>query len=405
MRASPPERLSLAAARRIALHAQGFADPRPTGRVDRRHVRRVVERLGVIQLDSVNVLTRSHFLPFFSRLGPYPSHAIAELAEDRRELFEYWAHEASLLPVDLYPLFRWRMERAGQEAWGRMKTLGRERPDFVRAVLDEVTTRGPLPASELSDAGHRPKAGMWSWSDGKTALEWLFWSGQITAAGRRPSFERLYDLPERVLPPLVLTTPVPDPHAAQRSLLLRAARALGVATARDLADYFRIRPPEARPRLAELVELGSLHEVDVEGFGETAYLHPEARAPRRVEASALLSPFDSLVWERNRTERLFGMRLRLEIYTPAEKRVHGYYVLPFLLGETLVARVDLKADRTASTLRVQGAFAEAGHARPEVAAALARELRAMADWLTLERIIIASRGDLARLLARSVRSV
>lgn len=398
-----PERLSLPAARRIALAAQGFADPRPAGRVDRRHLRRVLERLGVVQLDSVNVLVRSHYLPFFSRLGPYAADAIADLAERRRELFEYWGHEASLLPLELHPLFRWRMERAAREAWGSLVRINGERPRFVEAVLAEVTERGPISASDLTDAGGRPHRGMWGRTDGKTALEWLFWSGRLTAAGRRPSFERLYDLPERVLPADTLSAPTPDPHEAQRRLLLRAARALGIATARDLADYYRIKAPEARPRILELVEAGQLLPAEVEGFRDPAFLHPGASVPRKVQARALLSPFDSLVWERSRTERLFGMRLRLEIYTPAEKRVHGYYVLPFLLDEALVARVDLKADREASTLRAVAAHAEPGRCEPAVAEALADELRAMAGWLGLERVAAGRRGDLAPLLGRALR--
>jgi len=399
--ASPaPDKLSLAAARRLALAAQGFAEPRPEGRVDRRHLRRVIERLGVVQIDSVNVLVRSHLLPFFSRIGPYPIDALAQLTEQRRELFEYWAHEASLLPIALQPLFRWRMARAAGEAWRRLVTIGRDRPDFVRSVLAQVVERGPIAASDLEDRGHRPSTGMWSWSDGKTALEWLFWSGQVTAAGRRTTFERLYDLPERVLPAPVLAAPTPDEHEAQRALLLQAARAFGVATARDLADYYRIRAPEARPRVLELVEAGHLVPVQVEGWRDPAFLYPSVRAPRRVEARALLSPFDSLVWERSRTERLFGMRLRLEIYTPSAARVHGYYVLPFLLDEALVARVDLKADRAASTLRAIGAFAEPDRCQPAVAAALAEELRAMAGWLGLEKVAVGQQGDLAPLLSR-----
>jgi uncharacterized protein YcaQ len=362
----------------------------------------VIERVGVVQIDSVNVLVRSHLLPFFSRVGPYPIDAIAGLTERRRELFEYWAHEASLLPIDMQPLLRWRMARASREAWGVIMRIAQERPGFVDAVLAEVRERGPLAASELSDSGSRPKAGMWIGSEGKRALEWLFWSGRVTSAGRRPSFERMYDLPERVLPAGVLAAPTPDEHEAQRRLLMLAARALGVGTARDLADYFRIKVPEARPRLQELVEAGELNPADVEGWQEPAFLHPAARAPRRVAARALLSPFDSLIWERNRTERLFGMRVRLEVYTPAEKRVHGYYVLPFLMNEALVARVDLKADRAASTLRVMGAFTEGEHRKPAVAAALAGELSAMAAWLGLENVAVGQRGDLARALSQAV---
>lgn len=396
------ERLSLISARRVALAAQGFDEGRLSGRIDRRHLRRILSRLHAVQIDSVNVLVRSHYLPLFSRLGAYPTEALGRLTERHREVFEYWGHEASLLPVEFQPLLRWRMARAGREAWGRMVTIARERPDFVQAVLDEVRSRGPLAASELTDGGARPFTGMWGWTEGKTALEWLFWSGQLTSAGRRPSFERIYDLPERVLPAAILATATPDEPTAQRALLLCAARALGVATAGDLADYFRIGIKEARPRLAELVESGELVPAEVETWGDAAYLHRDAQVPgAALGACALLSPFDSLVWERSRTERLFGMRLRLELYTPAERRVHGYYVLPFLLGEALVARVDLKADRAASALLVQAAFAEPGQRKAAVARALLGELRALAGWLGLSQVVIGERGDLPALLSRA----
>lgn len=396
------ERLSLTAARRVALSAQGLAaPPAPAATLDRRHLRAVLARLHLLQIDSVNVLVRSHYLPLFSRLGPYPVAALSRLTERHREVFEYWGHEASLLPVAYQPLLRWRMARAEREAWGRMVDIARARPDFVAGVLAEVRTRGPLSASELAESGARLATGMWGWTEGKTALEWLFWSGQLTSAGRRASFERIYDLPERVLPPAVLQAPTPDEPAAQRTLLSLAAAALGVATAADLADYFRINVKEARPRLAELVEAGELLPAQVEGWAEPAYLHRDARLPgAALHARALLSPFDSLVWERSRTERLFGMRLRLELYTPAARRVHGYYVLPFLLGEALVARVDLKADRAASALRVLGAFAEPGQQTAKVAAALWGDLRSLATWLQLDQVTIGDRGDLCAALAR-----
>ncbi len=397
------ERLSLASARRVALAAQGFADQRTADRPDRRHLRRAFARIGMVQIDSVNVLVRSHFLPLFSRLGPYPAHSLTRLAEHHRELFEYWGHEASLLPVEYHPLLRWRMARASREAWSFMAALAREKPGFVAAVLAEVRARGPLAASELENGGDRPFRGMWGRTEGKNALEWLFWNGQLTSAGRRPSFERIYDLPERVLPAAVLGAPTPEEHEAQRCLLGRAARALGIASARDLADYFRIKIKEARPRLAELVETGELVPAAVEGWQESAFLHRDAPMPERLRACALLSPFDSLVWERSRTERLFGMRLRLEIYTPAQRRVHGYYVLPFLLGETLMARVDLKADRATGTLQVLGAFAEGTGRKEPVAAALWRELLCLAGWLGLSHVAIGKRGDLSALLARRAR--
>ena len=387
--------LTAAEARRIALAAQGFGDPRPAGVPDRRLLRRVMGRVGALQMDSVNVLVRSHYLPLYSRLGPYPTEMLdAAARRPPRELFEYWGHEASLLPVLLQPLFRWRMARAAGEAWGGMRRMQRERPGYVAAILEEVRQRGPVRAGELELDRPRRTGPWWDWHDAKRALEWLFWSGAVTSAGRR-GFERLYDLPERVLPAAVLAAPTPSEVDAQRELVRIAAGALGVAAERDLRDYFRLGVAEARARIAELVEAGELLPVAVEGWPKPAYLDPRARQPRRVWARALLSPFDSLIWERQRAERLFGMAVRLELYTPPERRVHGYYVLPFLLEDALVARVDLKADRAAHVLRVQAAWEQDGHVPSEVAAELADELRTMAGWLGLDRVEAANRGDLA----------
>jgi uncharacterized protein YcaQ len=394
------ERLTVAQARRIALGAQGFADARPTGRVDARHIRRVLDRIGVLQIDSVNVLVRSYELPLFARLGPHSRALLPDLVERRRELFEYWAHEASFAPVELHPLLRWRMEAAAGHAWNHVRAMQRDLPDYVAAVYDEVKARGPISSSELSDGG--TKSGpWWGWSKGKSALEWLFWSGALTSAGRGPNFERRYDLPERVLPKAILDAPTPTEEDAHRELLLRGARHHGVGTARDLSDYFRINIRKGKARLAELVEDGRLLPVQVGDWKEPAYLHPDARRPRRVNARALLSPFDSLIWERARAERLFGVRIRIELYTPAPKRVHGYYVLPFLLGEQIVARVDLKADRKASRLLVQSAHLEEGHAASDVATPLMDELRSMATWLGLDDIEVKRRGDLSAVLLLS----
>jgi uncharacterized protein YcaQ len=397
-------RLSLRAARRIALAAQGFAKERPAG-ADRRRVGSIVEALGLLQMDSVNVLARAHYLPVFSRLGPYPATLLERAAwgkRSERRLFEYWGHEASLLPLALQPLLRWRMERArrGQGIYRRLALLARERPDFIASVLDEVAARGPLSASGLAE-GPRGKSAWWGWSEGKLALEYLFWSGAVTTATRR-NFERVYDLPERVLPAAVMATPTPSEPDAIRQLLLIAARALGIATAGDLRDYFRLDPADAYPRLAELVEAGALEPVTVEGWKQPAYLDPEARRPRRVEARALVSPFDPLVWERARTERLFDFRYRIEIYTPAHKREHGYYVLPFLLGERLAARVDLKAERAERTLEVRAAHAEPGTDETETARALAGELETMASWLGLDRVRADRRGNLSGALRKTL---
>lgn len=384
----PVESLSAAAARRIALAAQGFATARSGMPPSPTQAQRQIERLGLVQIDSVSAVVRSHYLPLFSRLGPYPTALLDQLAYGgrRRRLFEYWGHEASLLPVASQPLLRWRMARAAQcqGIYSGLARFGRERRAYIDDVLAEVRSRGPLSAAQLPDV-EPGKGGWWGWSDGKVALEFLFWAGLVTTATRR-GFERIYDLPERVLPAAVLAAPTPSPEAARRALLLRAARALGVATARDLRDYFRLEAADVPARLVELVEAGELLPVTVEGWAQPAYLDPAARSPRRVAARALLSPFDSLVWERARTERMFGFRYRLEIYTPAHKRIHGYYVLPFLLGDQLVARVDLKTDRKAGCLRVIGTHIEPGADERAVAGPLADELRLMADWLGLERV-------------------
>jgi uncharacterized protein YcaQ len=399
------DRLPAALARRIALAAQGFADPRPVGAVDTRQLRRMAARLAVLQIDSVNVLSRAHYLPAFSRLGPYAREALDDLAGRRRELFEYWAHEASLLPVRLHPHLRWRMAAAEEHAWGSMVRIQRERPGYVSEVHARVREGGPLKASDLAEPRPDRPGSMWNWHAGKVALEWLFYTGVITTRGRTAGFERVYDLTERVLPSAVLQVPTPEPAEAVRELVRTASRALGVATERDLRDYFRLRPPAARAAITELVDAGELLPVEVAGWGAPAWLHPEARRPRWVRARALVGPFDSLVWERPRVARIFGFRYRLEIYTPAAQRVHGYYVLPFLLGDRLVARVDLKADRQVGVLRVQAAFAEDGVDRTEVAAALAEELALMSGWMQLDAVVVAERGDLAADLAAAVGRV
>jgi uncharacterized protein YcaQ len=403
----PVERLTAAAARRIALAAQGFAEPRPSGRVDARHIRRVIERIGLLQLDSVNVFTRSHYLPLFARLGPYPRQVVDRLAAHtagpiHRELFEYWAHEASLVPLRLQPFLRWRMARFEEDAWSGISRLGREQPELVARVYDLVRQRGPLRAVDtgVERAARRPGE-MWNWHDGKVALEYLFWSGRITA-DRRINFERRYDITERVLPSDILAAPTPADEDAQRELVRVAARAYGVATEPDLGDYFRLPRAESKLRVAELVDAGELVPVQVAGWPAPAYLWPSARRPRQVDARALLSPFDSLIWFRPRTARLFGFHYRIEIYTPPPRRVHGYYVLPFLLGDTLVARVDLKSDRQAGVLRVPSAFAEPGVDLTTVAEALAAELTAIGRWLALDRVEVADRGDLAKPLQAAV---
>ena len=378
--------LSAAEARRLALAAQGFADAPPAGEPNGWDLRRVLKRVGLLQIDSVNVLERAHYLPAFSRLGPYPRDLLDRASQRApRRLFEYWGHEASLLPVKLHPLLRWRMEQAADHAWRGMLRVQRERPELVGRLLDQVAERGPVSASELAEPGPRRSGPWWDWSEVKWALEWLFVSGRLTIARRR-RFERLYDLPERVLPPAALNAPTPSAADAQRELVRIAARALGVAAERDLRDYFRLPAADAKARVAELVEAGELTPVTVEGWGRTrAYLAAGARIPRAIAARALIGPFDSLIWERSRMRRLFGFDYRLEIYVPRPKRRHGYYVLPFLLGDRLVARVDLKADRAASVLRAQQIHLE-DEAPAETIAELAGELDTMAAWLGLDRV-------------------
>jgi uncharacterized protein YcaQ len=391
--------LSAGQARRIALAAQGLADPRPERAGGRAQLRRLVGRLGAIQIDSVNVVVRTHYLPAFSRLGAYPQGDLEAEAWGRRpSLFEYWGHEASLMPMAMQPLFRWRMDRARAGAmWTGLAKFGRERRDYVDAVLDEVERRGPVSGGDFSEGPRAADNWGWNWSNGKRALEWLFWSGFLAVKTRR-GFERVYDLTERVIPCAVLETPTPDEPEAWRRLIMIAARALGVATEGDLRDYFRLPAAGFAERVAELVEAGRLERVSVRGWRQAALLDPQARSPRRARAAALLSPFDNLIWTRERTERLFGARVRLEIYTPAHKREHGYYVLPFLQGEAITARVDLKSDRKAGRLKVQAAHLEPGAREGEVAPALAQELRRMAGWLSLEEVEAVGRGGLASAL-------
>ncbi len=391
--------LSQRQARRIALAAQGLAGARPASPPGRTRLRGMIERLGVIQIDSVNVLARTHYLPAFSRLGPYGRELLEKEAWGRRpSLFEYWGHEASLLPLALHPLFRWRMERAREgDTWTGLARYAAERRDDIAAVLARIEHEGPLTGGDFAE-GPR-KSGWWNWSDGKRALEWLFWGGLITTRTRR-GFERVYDLTERVIPREILDLPTPTPAQARRGLLAVAAKAMGIATEGDLRDYFRMRPGDTRERIAELVESGEIIAAEVQGWRRGAFLHRDALAPRRVRAQALLSPFDNLIWRRERTERLFGVKVRLEIYTPAHKREHGYYVLPLLVGDRLVARCDLKADRQASVLLVQAAHCEPKVDPDAAATALAAELTTMAKWLCLGAVQVRRKGELAGALAK-----
>jgi uncharacterized protein len=379
------ERIGLPLARRIALAAQGFGPLR--GKPGPRQLLRNIEKVQLHQIDSVNVLIRAHYLPAFSRLGPYDRGDLDRLAwgpKRKRHLFEYWAHEASLLPFGLHPFLRWRMAEAdrGEIGWGRLRAYATERRDEAMEVLKRIRDQGPMSAADFDS--HKAQSGWWVWSEAKRALEWLFWAGHVTTAKRRNTFERVYDLTERVVPSEVLQAPTPTPAEAQRALVERAAAAHGIATSSDLRDYFRLTPEQTRKAIESLAEEGVLVPVEVPGW-RNAWLHRDARRPRAIEAQALLVPFDPLIWARDRTERLFGFRYRIEIYVPAEKRQHGYYVLPFLLGDQLVARVDLKSDRQASRLIVQATHLEPS--APEATrAVLEDELQRFADWLGLARV-------------------
>jgi uncharacterized protein YcaQ len=384
---SRSDTLSILEARRLALAAQGFGSPRSADAPTAVALRAMVARLGAIQIDSVNVLVRSHYLPLFSRLGPYSRALLDGLVYGRRRsLFEYWAHEASLVPLEAFPLLRWRMDRArsGLGTWKHVAALARDNPRHIAMVERAIRDRGPLAAGDLSMSS-RSKGPWWGWSDDKRALEYLFWSGRVTTVTRR-NFERVYDLVERVLPARMCRARPLDPAAQQRELVAWAARALGIATERDLRDYFRLPLAETRLRIAELLEEKALIPVRVEGWKQPCYVPRDVAAPRQVEVAALLSPFDSLVWERARTERLFGFRYRIEIYTPAHRRVYGYYVLPFLLGEDLVARVDLKSDRERKVLLVKGLHFERAVRGKDVLPRLREQLVSLARWLDLERV-------------------
>ncbi len=382
-------------ARRIALAAQGFgAFDRPVATVDVRHLRKVIDRVQAFQLDSVNVAVRAHYMPLFSRIGPYRRSLIDEIAYKRLEMFEYWGHQASLNAMGTFPLFGFRKEL--MRPWGSITRLLTNHPEYTEQVYQEIADRGPLSIGELSDGGERTGP-WWGYSDGKHALEWLFVKGRLAIAERR-NFTRYYDLTERVIPRDVLAAPSPDQEEAYRWLLRLASRALGIATDDDLAKYFELKLTLARPRLRELVEAGEIVEVQVEGWNKPAYLDANAVRPRRIQATALFSPFDSMMWYRPRVERLWDFHYRIEIYVPKPKREFGYYVYPFMVDNEMVGRVDLKADRKTGRLLAQGVFAEEGADHATVAGRLADELRLMAGWLELGRVVVGRRGNLAQAL-------
>jgi uncharacterized protein len=399
--------LSSREARWLAIDAQGLARPRVKGPIGKRHLRSVIDAVGQIQLDAINVVERTQFLVLFSRLGPYHVDKLHELTGPGGELFEYWGHAASLLPMAHQPLFRWRMDQHGTHGDSPIYAARRQvfqdaYAGYIDAILLEVRDRGSLTAAQLTDP--RRRNGEW-WdrrSLGRVALEYLFAKGEL-AGWRNRAFERVYDLPERVIPDAVRAQPTPPADEAQRQLLMLAARSLGVATVRDLANYYVIRPKAAKQRVAELVEAGELIEVTVDGWRETGYALPSRRPRRPTRAHAtLLSPFDSLIWERSRARRLFGFDYRIEVYVPEPDRKYGYFVLPLLLGDRLVARFDLKADRQASVLQVRGAYVEPDADTEIVAVAAATELDALRDWLHLDRVAVARRGNLANALRRAL---
>jgi uncharacterized protein YcaQ len=413
--------LSLFEARRLAIASQGFSPRPPAPSIAQ--LRKLAARLHAFQIDSVNVLVRAHYVPAFARLGPYRMEVLDSLAYQKRELFEYWGHEACLLSISLYPLLRYRMHKHAERTQEYMQS---ERGSYMAKVYAEVAERGPLTAAELSNP-RKSSGGWWGWwgsGNGKATLEHLYDSGLVAIAGRR-GFERVYDIAERIIPRATLDAPTPPREEAMKQLICLAARAYGIGTFRDITGYFNIdgwrerlppgprwtHPKEPRGRrskpiakrlVSELVEEARLLPAHVEGWEEQAYLHPQARIPRTVDARALVTPFDSLVWERSRIERLFGMKYTIEMYTPKPKRVYGYYVCPFLLGDTLVARCDLKADRARKVLMVQSAFLEPGQVARRVAPDLAAELRQMQAWLELDRIEVGERGNLAATLRKSV---
>ena len=391
--------LTQSQARRVAIAAQGLASPQPSSRPNLGHVRRAIRSVGLVQIDSVNVLERAHQLTLFSRLGPYDNDLLWRGLEERR-LFEFWARMASFCPIEDYPLYRYKMESYAKGNWSRIKDLNARAPQYVEAVYQELAERGPLTASELAEPGER-KGPWWGWADGKVALEYLFSAGRVAVSFRR-NFTRYYDITERVIPTEILEQPPMPSAEAKKRLILKAAKALGIGTATDIINYYWIRVDQGKPILASLVAEGKLVEVEVAGWSQPAYLDADAVIPRSVAVSTLVNPFDTYMWKRERIERLNGFQYRSEIYVPAPKRVFGYYVLPFLLGEDLVARVDLKADRKTGVLRAPGAFLEDGVDPAHVARELARELREMARWLGLGDISVGRKGDLSEHLRRAV---
>jgi uncharacterized protein YcaQ len=401
-----PQRISLKSARRLALTAQGFSGAQPApGKTTRwQALSKVIDNLNLLQIDSVNVLSRSHYLPLFSRLGSYDKAVLDKhtLAAKNRRCFEYWAHEASILPYRYQPLLRWRMDdaRNGTGIYKGLVEFARNKSQVIADTLEKVRAEGPLRPRDFGQPAVR-SGEWWGWNDNKTALEYLFWTGDVTTASR-DGFERLYDVPERVLPDDTHTAASPDRAGAIRELARHSARALGISTETDIRDYFRLPVADARRAVAELVENGELHMVEVKGWTKPGYIWHAAKSARSFERATVLSPFDPLVWNRDRAERLFDFRYRIEIYTPAPKRQFGYYVLPFLIGEQLSGRLCMKADRQAATLRINAAWHEDGVDARSASQAIAPALHNMSRWLDLERVEIAGQGNMATALKSAI---
>lgn len=390
--------LSIAEARRIALAAQDFTFPKREGKANWAKISKTINQINLLQIDSVNVLVRSHYLPVFSRLGHY-DHATLDartFSNKKRTMFECWSHEASLVPLELHPFMRWRMNRAleANGKYGSMSKFARDEKTYLKTVLDFVKRNGPTAVSDFPDSG-KGEGGWWGWSKGKMAFETLFDQGLITTAAR-PSFERIYDIPQNVIPSEVLAKPTPSEPDTFRHLLDLSGRALGVGTEFDLRDYFRLPVAETKIALAELVENGTLLPIQVQDWKQQAFIHRDAKLPRKAGGTALVSPFDPLVWERARAERLFNFHYRIEIYTPAARRKFGYYVLPFLMGDRFAARVCLKADRQAGVLHANAIHIEPHADAQQTAEALSNELFLMAGWLGLNGVKAGAKGNLAR---------
>ena len=396
--------MSLDVAQRVALGAQGFADARPTGQIDRRHLRRVMGRLRVLQLDSIPIVARTQYMPFHSRLGPYDMSQLDQIAYHHDEWFEAWSHEASLLPVETEPLIRWTWDRARDgHTWKSLREVADREPAYVQSVLDEVRERGAVTGGGLSDP--RPLkddgSGWWHRSLGVLALDWLFRIGEL-GIRRQGNFEKVFSPIEDIVPDIIRAQPTPTIDDAQRALSLSAVQALGVGTAADVADYFRLPIREIRGALGDLVEQGSVIPATVQGWSKPAFADPEARIPRSISGSTALSPFDPVVWKRDRAERLWDFAYKIEIYTPAAKRRYGYYVLPVMVDGDLVARMDVKTDREADVLRIKSCFAEEGHVNAQTAERVAEAVRDLRSFVGSSSIEVEKRGDLASLLSEQI---